>query len=134
MVKPVVQVAIALLMHQQKILVGWREAKQHQGNKHEFPGGKVESQETPRQACSREIQEEVGITVLPESWQEFDVIKHEYEDIHVHLSFFIASVSADQMAIIQQPWVWYDRTVLPTLNFPKANQQIIERLVCWNQI
>lgn len=39
--KPIVQVAIGILLHQSKVLVGWREAKQHQGNKHEFPGGKL---------------------------------------------------------------------------------------------
>ncbi len=43
MSKPLVQVAIAILLHQGKVLVGWRQAEQHQGNKHEFPGGKVGS-------------------------------------------------------------------------------------------
>ena len=54
MSKPLVQVAIAILLHQGKVLVGWRQAEQHQGNKHEFPGGKVEAGETPEQACRRE--------------------------------------------------------------------------------
>ncbi len=39
MSKPTIHVAIAILLHQGKVLVGWREANQHQGNKHEFPGG-----------------------------------------------------------------------------------------------
>ena len=47
MFKPSIDIAIGILLHQNKILVGWREAKQHQGNKHEFPGGKVEEGETP---------------------------------------------------------------------------------------
>jgi ADP-ribose pyrophosphatase len=50
MSKPQIDVAIAILLHQDKVLVGWREAKQHQGNKHEFPGGKVEQGESPEQA------------------------------------------------------------------------------------
>ena len=60
-VKSVIDVAIAILLHKSKVLVGWRQANQHQGNKHEFPGGKVEQGETPEQACRREIYEEVGI-------------------------------------------------------------------------
>ena len=61
MPKPIVDVAIAILIHRGKILVGWRGEQQHQGGKHEFPGGKVEQGETPEEACRREIYEEVGI-------------------------------------------------------------------------
>ena len=50
MSKPTIHVAIAILMHQDQVLVGWREATQHQGNKYEFPGGKVENAETPMAA------------------------------------------------------------------------------------
>ena len=70
MSKPLVQVAIAILLHQGKVLVGWRQAEQHQGNKHEFPGGKVEAGETPEQACRREVLEEVGIDI--QDWHAFD--------------------------------------------------------------
>ncbi|EPG8189289.1 NUDIX domain-containing protein, partial [Acinetobacter baumannii] len=51
MPKPIVDVAIAILIHRGKILVGWRGEQQHQGGKHEFPGGKVEQGETPEEAC-----------------------------------------------------------------------------------
>lgn len=124
--KPTVNVAIGILFHQSKVLVGWREAKQHQGNKHEFPGGKVEVGETPEQACTREVFEEVGIRI--QDWHSFDVIRHEYEDIHVHLHLFHASVNAEQLQEIQEPWTWYGRSQLKQLNFPKANDAIIQRL------
>ena len=109
------------------VLVGWREAKQHQGNKHEFPGGKVEEGETPLQSCRREIQEEVGIDI--ELWHPFDFIRHEYEDVIVHLHLFHASVAEAQLAQIQQPWKWYSREQLQQLNFPKANAVILKKLL-----
>jgi len=65
MAKATVDVAIAILLHKSKVLVGWRQANQHQGNKHEFPGGKVEKWETPEQACRREIYEEGKFTLIP---------------------------------------------------------------------
>lgn len=126
MSKPVVNVAIAILFNQSKVLVGWREAKQHQGNKYEFPGGKVEQDESPEQACTREIFEEVGITI--QKWHKFDEIKHEYDDIHVHLYLFHAFVTEQQLVEIKHPWAWYERSVLKSLNFPKANDAIIDRL------
>ena len=126
MSKPVVNVAIALLFHQAKVLVGWRTAKQHQGNKYEFPGGKVEQGETAEQACRREVFEEVGVDL--EQWHSFDIIQHEYDDIVVNLHLFYASVLTAQLQDIQPPWAWYRRDQLRNLNFPKANQAIIERL------
>ncbi|MEJ2897946.1 thiamine phosphate synthase [Acinetobacter sp. NS-4] len=132
MFKPIIDVAIAILLHQNNVLVGWREAKQHQGNKHEFPGGKVEEGETPLEACRREIYEEVGIGL--HDWHAFDVIVHEYDDVIVKLHLFHAIVPNALLNEIQQPWSWYSREDLLNLNFPKANQAIIQRLYWPHQI
>lgn len=132
MFKPIIDVAIAILLHQNNVLVGWREAKQHQGNKHEFPGGKVEEGETPLAACRREIYEEVGIGL--HEWHAFDVIVHEYDDVIVKLHLFHAAVPTALLNEIQQPWSWYSREELLNLNFPKANLAIIQRLYWPHQI
>ena len=126
MSKATIHVAIAILFHQTQVLVGWREAKQHQGNKYEFPGGKVEQGELPVEACRREVIEEVGIDI--EQWQAFDFISHEYEDVIVNLHIFHASVQPEQLAGIKQQWRWYSRDELSELNFPKANQAMIQKL------
>ncbi len=132
MSKPVIDVAIAILLYQNKVLVGWREAKQHQGNKHEFPGGKVEQGETPLAACRREIYEEVGVGL--HDWHAFDVLEHEYDDLIVRLHLFHAIVPTALVNEIQQPWTWYSREELLNLNFPQANQAIIQRLYWPHQI
>lgn len=126
MPKPIVDVAIAILIHRGKILVGWREEQQHQGGKHEFPGGKVEQGETPEEACRREIYEEVGIGL--KDWHQFDYIHHEYDDIIVNLHLFHSYVPDELLNLIHQPWAWYTGDQLLHLNFPKANKDIIKRL------
>ncbi|MFY5897008.1 NUDIX domain-containing protein [Acinetobacter pittii] len=126
MPKPIVDVAIAILIHCGKILVGWREEQHHQGGKHEFPGGKVEKGETPEEACRREIYEEVGIGL--KDWYQFDYIHHEYDDIIVNLHLFHSYVPDELLNLIHQPWTWYTREQLLHLNFPKANKDIIKRL------
>ncbi|MFM6958505.1 MAG: thiamine phosphate synthase [Acinetobacter sp.] len=131
MAKAIVDVAIAILLHKSKVLVGWRQANQHQGNKHEFPGGKVEQGETPEQACRREIYEEVGIGL--KDWHIFDMIQHEYDDIIVNLHLFHAYVPDELLNQIHQPWAWYHRDQLARLNFPKANAVILQRLI-WSHL
>lgn len=125
MTKPVINVAIGLVFHAGKVLVGWREAKQHQGNKYEFPGGKVEQGEEPIDACRREILEETGLDI--ENWHVFDFIEHEYEDVVVKLHLF-HGVADSSLESLLQPWAWYGREELSQLNFPKANDDIIRRL------
>jgi len=132
MSKPSIHVAIALLLYRGKVLVGWRNADQHQGNKYEFPGGKIEAGETPVEACRREIFEEVGIGI--QQWHAFDVIHHVYDDVEVFLHLFHATVPEQYLHDIQKPWTWYRRDQLFALNFPKANQAIIQRLYWAHQI
>ena len=132
MSKPNLHIAIGILLHRGKVLVGWREASQHQGNKHEFPGGKVEDGETPEDACRREVFEEVGIGI--HDWHVFDFIRHEYDDVIVNLHIFHAAVPEALLSEIQQPWTWYQRSELLDLNFPKANKAMLKRLHWQRQI
>lgn len=127
MSKAQLNVAIAILLQQGNVLVGFREAHQHQGNQYEFPGGKVEAGETALEACRREVLEEVGLAI--QAWHNFDFIQHEYDDLIVNLHIFHATVPESLNPEIQQPWRWYTRLQLPELQFPKANQRLIQRLI-----
>ena len=46
----VVNVAVAVIYHENQYLLGFRDASQHQGNRYEFVGGKIEDDETAKQA------------------------------------------------------------------------------------
>ncbi|SDB84327.1 NUDIX domain-containing protein [Acinetobacter boissieri] len=126
MFKTEVNVAIALIIFEKSVLVGWRGAEQHQGNKNEFPGGKVEHNEMPEKACQREIFEEVGIEIL--DWRKVDFIQHEYDDVIVNLYVYLSELTQLKHECIKAPWFWIDCQQIQTLNFPKANDIILKRL------
>ena len=55
----------------------------------EFPGGKIALDETPVEALSRELAEELGIEVT--DCASFMNLRHEYDDYVVTIEFFIVS-------------------------------------------
>jgi len=85
--RKIVEVAAAVMRRADgAFLLGRRPPGSVYAGYWEFPGGKVEAGETPRQALVRELQEELGIAVnLAYPWivREFD-----YEHAHVRLHFF----------------------------------------------
>ncbi len=60
-------VAAALIASDGKILMQLRRADAAHGGLWEFPGGKIEAGESPISALIRELHEELGISVAPDS-------------------------------------------------------------------
>ena len=83
----VTQVAAAVIQRPDgSFLLGRRAPGTFYPGYWEFPGGKVEPGETPRQALVRELAEELGIQVLTAyPWLRRE---HVYEHAHVRLHFF----------------------------------------------
>lgn len=83
----ITDVACAVLFDAQgRFLLGQRAPGTFYPSYWEFPGGKAEAGETPRQALIRELREELGIEVIAaEPWI---VREHVYAHAHVRLHFF----------------------------------------------
>ena len=80
-------VAVGVIKREDKIFLTKRLAASHQGGKWEFPGGKVEANETLHQALHRELKEEVAIDTL--SCTPLMQISHDYGDKKVLLDVFV---------------------------------------------
>ncbi|WP_286263061.1 8-oxo-dGTP diphosphatase MutT [Thalassotalea atypica] len=122
-----VHVAVGVILKEQKVFITKRHQDAHQGGKWEFPGGKVEANETVAQALARELQEEVSIEVL--ACQPFMLVEHDYGDKYVKLEIFIVDqFIGEPNAQEGNEQKWCDITNLMNYQFPKANQPIIEKL------
>ena len=81
-----VDIAIAVVEQADRYLIGLRPEGVPLAGYWEFPGGKVEAGETLAQALTRELQEELGITIAdPQAWKTERI---DYPHALVELHFF----------------------------------------------
>lgn len=91
----------------------------------EFPGGKVEPEETPREALVREIQEELLCEVTVGA--EVTTTHHEYDFGIVHLTtFYCDLVSGTPQLTEHSQLVWKEPTTLPELVWAPADIPAVE--------
>ncbi len=129
-----IRVAVAVIINQnEEILIAKRSKDQHQGNKWEFPGGKVESNETSQEALRREISEELGVEI--QTATELITITHEYieddpnKNKTVILEVFdVRKWQGEPRGVEGQPIRWITKTELDNLEFPAANAEIVSKI------
>jgi len=122
-----IHVAVGVIYDDGQFFVCRRKAHQHQGSKWEFPGGKVENNESYDAALARELKEEIGIEV--KSAQFLTTIEFSYPDKHVKLHVYLVEDFIGQAHGAEgQESQWVDLSTLPQLDFPEANKTIIQKL------
>ena len=109
------------------IFISCRHPHLHQGGKWEFPGGKVEANESVYEALCRELQEECNLTVQQAC--PLTVITHDYSDKQVLLDVWMVTAFSGSVSQQEgQQWRWVPVYELDAYPFPPANQPIIEIL------
>jgi 8-oxo-dGTP diphosphatase len=86
--KTVLVAAVALIDKEGRILLAQRPEGKSMAGLWEFPGGKIESGETPEQALIRELEEELGINTWESCLAPLTFASHKYEDFHLLMPLF----------------------------------------------
>lgn len=120
------QVAVGVVINEVgQVLISYRNENRHQGGLWEFPGGKIETYETAEQALTRELQEELGITV--HSAHPLISINHTYPECSVRLIVYaVTGFSGEAVGREGQQIRWVEQEKLSQFKFPEANQPIIK--------
>lgn len=88
--KPILMVpALALVDPDGRVLLAKRPDGKHMAGLWEFPGGKMESGETPEAALIREMDEELGINTKQSCLAPISFASHAYEQFHLVLLLYI---------------------------------------------
>jgi len=122
------RVVAALILKDGKVLVCQRTRHQTMPLKWEFPGGKIEEGEQPRDALRRELEEELGISAT--IGEEVRRIHHEYPNGGaVELRFFVVFEYAGEIENrIFRDIRWAKRSELPSIDFLEADLTLVKEL------
>lgn len=126
--KPILMVVAAVIERHGQILIGQRRAQDRHALKWEFPGGKVEPHESPRDALRRELWEELGVDarIGPE------IIRYEFQYprrapillIFHWVEDYGGEVRNDAFEQIR----WESRDRLPHYDFLDGDRDFVRRL------
>ncbi len=122
-----IRVSAAIIQQNGKYLITRRHKHSHLGHLWEFPGGKLESGESPEDCIIRECREEIDLEIKP--LRLFHEVKHSYSEVSVHLHFFICEIiSGTPKALDCAGIAWASAEELKNYEFPAADIKLIEKL------
>lgn len=121
-------VAAIIYNPQQQILIAKRPDHKHLGGLWEFPGGKIETDETPLQALQRELKEEINIDIITAT--PFMKLSNDYQEKLIHLDVWkVTAFNGIAHGNEGQPILWIDLANIEHYEFPPANKEVIAKLL-----
>lgn len=128
---PIVYVSAAILKNEVgKIFIIQRPSHKKLGGYYEFPGGKIEPQETPEQAIVRELHEELGIEVVEGDLRPLNFFSYPYPDFHLVMFTYVIDTWQGEIhpKEDQGHFTWIDVEDFDKYPTPPADDAIIDQL------
>ena len=119
-------VTAAVIDRDGRLLVTRRLKGVHLEGYWEFPGGKCDAGESLEACLARELREELDVEA--QVGEEVFVTTHPYADRSVELHFFRCDLIGEPRPLLGQEMRWATREELATLEFPPADDELIQRL------
>jgi mutator protein MutT len=126
-----ITVVAALIVRDAKLLVCQRRRDDSHGLQWEFPGGKIEPDESPAQALIRELREELGVDAT--IGREIYRTSHRYRESQTELVLIFFRAKVEASATLQnlafERFEWADIPRLADYDFLQADKELIGLLV-----
>ena len=110
-----------------KILITQRNLQKSQGGLWEFPGGKIEPNETKENAIVREIKEELDIDIEVESYLSEKTFNYPEKDINL-IALECKRINGEIRLLEHEDYRWVAKNELDNFEFAPADIFIVEKL------
>ena len=120
-------VVAAIIKKNNKYLIVQRNRKKHLGLKWEFPGGKVQKNETFEEALAREIKEELNIKVSLQD--KITEEKYKDEKIDIILHYYLCTQESGIIKLSEhEDLAWVEKKDFDKYDFVEGDSDIISLL------
>lgn len=121
-----IEVVAAIIKKDDKIFATQRGYGEFKGY-WEFPGGKIESGETPGQALIREIQEELNVDI--EIGELIETVDYDYPHFHLTLHCFLCKIISGELKLVEhEDSRWLTKETLDEVEWLPADKDLINKL------
>lgn len=121
-----INVAAAVITSEDKIFATQRGYGAFKGG-WEFPGGKIEQDETPKQALIREIREELDTEI--EVGELAHIVEYDYPDFHLTMHCFWCTVKSGNLVLKEHTSAkWLTKETLASVDWLPADIDLIRKL------
>lgn len=121
-------VTAAAMVRDGKVLIAQREAGSHMEFRWEFPGGKLETDETPEECIVREIKEELDMDI--EVLDIYKVVQFAYEEKEILLLCYLCKIVRGEGKTIEcNDFRWVSKEELSQYEFVPADLPIVQKLI-----
>lgn len=120
-------VVAAVIEENDRFFLTQRQPGVHLAGMWEFPGGKIDPEESHAAALRREIHEELDVDV--DVGEMVFKTTYVYPDRTVALYFYRCSLIGTPRPLLGQKMRWVPRADLPSLGLPPADEELIELLM-----
>lgn len=121
-----IKVVAAIIIHNGSVFAAQRGYGEFKDG-WEFPGGKVEVNESLEDALIREIKEELDTEI--EVGELLDIVEYDYPDFHLSMACFICTVKSGDLILEEHEAAkWLNQDNLDSVEWLPADQGLIEKI------